>query len=114
MLDEETHMCPADVDVTCSKCLIGATAKLDLVVAEKKNVIVVPFQAIFLRNSLPAVYIVDKGKVDLVAVKTGIKQKDQIEITEGLKVGQQLIVKGQDRLYPGMEVDIVPRKEASR
>lgn len=108
MLDEDSHMCPADVDIRCDDCLIGATVDVDLVVAEKKNVIVIPFQALFLRNSNPFVYIVEKRKVSMVAVKTGLQQNDRIEIIEGLKPGQQLITKGQERLYPQMEVDINP------
>lgn len=106
MLDEETHMCPADVDIQCPDCLIGATIKVGLVLMEKKNTIVIPLQALFLRNGQPAVYIVSEGKVNLISVKTGVKQTDKIEVIEGLKVGQQLIVKGQDRLYPQMAVDI--------
>lgn len=106
MLDEETHMCPADVDIDCPECLIGATVKLGLVVMEKKNALVVPLQALFLRDGQSVVYIVKNGKVELISVKTGIKQADTIEILEGLSAGQQLIVKGQDRLYPKMTVDI--------
>lgn len=106
MVDENTHMCPADVDIQCDNCLLGATVDVDLVVAEKKNTVVVPYQSLFLRNSEPFVYIVEQEKVTLVPVKTGLKEHDKIEITEGLKPGQQLIVKGQERLYPEMVVDI--------
>lgn len=106
MLDEETHMCPADVDIQCEECLIGATTNVELVVAEKNDTIVIPFQALFLRNSKPFVYIVKKGKVVLVSVKTGLQQQDKIEIVEGLNAGQQLVIKGQERLYPEMAVDI--------
>ena len=106
MVDDETHMCPADVDITCDKCLLGASVNVDLVIARKQKTIVVPFQALFLRNSKPFVYIVEQGKVQLVSVKTGLKQQNKIEITAGLKSGQQLIVKGQERLYPELPVEI--------
>ncbi|QBR83050.1 efflux RND transporter periplasmic adaptor subunit [Legionella israelensis] len=106
MLDEETHMCPADIDFQCENCLMGSTIPIELVVAEKKNTIVVPFQALFLKNGQPFVYLVKKGKIVLVAVKTGLQQKDKIEILTGLKPGQQLVIKGQERLYPDMPVDI--------
>lgn len=106
MLDEDTHMCPADVEIDCKDCLIGTTVFVDIIVVEKKNALVIPFQALFLRDSQPAVYIVKEAKVTLIPVKTGIKQEDKIEIIEGLSAGQKLIVKGQDRLYPGMSVDI--------
>lgn len=106
MLDSESHMCPADVSITCTNCVIGSTVPVDLVISEKKEAIVIPFQAIFLKNSKPFVYVVENGKVVLVPVKTGLKQKDSIEISEGLKEGQKLIIKGQERLYPELAVDI--------
>lgn len=106
MLDEDTHMCPADVNINCDDCLIGASVVVDLVVAEAKKSLVVPYQALFLRNSEPFVYVVEQGKISLVAVKTGLKQRDKIEITAGLKVGQQLVIKGQERLYPELAVEI--------
>ncbi|MCE3044488.1 efflux RND transporter periplasmic adaptor subunit [Legionella sp. 16cNR16C] len=104
MLDEETHMCPADIDIVCKECLIGSTVELDLLVREQKNVIVVPSSAIFLRNGAPFVYILDGGKIKLASIKTGLKDKSTVEITEGLQEGQKLIIKGQERLYPGMSV----------
>ncbi|WP_199741670.1 efflux RND transporter periplasmic adaptor subunit [Legionella sp. km535] len=114
MIDETTHMCPADVDIQCDNCLVGATINVDLIVAEKSNTIVIPTQALFLRNSQPFVYIVEKDKVVLLPVKTGLQQENTIEITEGLKIGQQLIIKGQDRLYSEMTVEIhQPSSEAS-
>lgn len=110
MLDEDTHMCPADVDIRCDHCLIGSTVPVDLVVAEKKKTIVIPFQALFLKNSQPFVYLVKQNQIVLVAVKTGLQQRDKIEITNGLKPGQQLVIKGQERLYPGLTVDIFHNK----
>jgi membrane fusion protein (multidrug efflux system) len=106
MLDSESHMCPADVAIICKNCVIGSTVHVDLVISEKKDAIVIPFQSLFLKSSKPYVYIVENGKVALVPVKTGLKQKDSIEIIEGLKVGQKLIIKGQERLYPELAVDI--------
>ncbi|WP_281175068.1 efflux RND transporter periplasmic adaptor subunit [Legionella massiliensis] len=113
MIDEETHMCPADVDISCENCVVGSNVDVDLVIEERKQVIVVPFAAIFLRNSKPFVYVVDKEKIVLVPVETGLKEKAQIEILSGLKPGQKLIIKGQERLYPGMQVAIYKPETAT-
>ncbi|VEG91998.1 efflux RND transporter periplasmic adaptor subunit [Legionella spiritensis] len=106
MIDEDTHMCPADVDIVCKDCLIGATVDVELVVAEKPDALTIPFQAVFLKNSNPFVYVVEQDKVVLVAVKTGLMQQNRVEIIDGLKPGQQVIIKGQERLYPNMTVDV--------
>lgn len=107
MVDEDTHMCPADVDIDCETCLIGTSIEVDLVVAEKEQVLVVPYQAIFLKNGKPCVYVVEEGKIKLISVQTGLRQQDKIEISAGLKAGQQLVTKGQERLYPELAVEIV-------
>ena len=117
MLDNETHMCPADADISCVDCLIGASVDVDLVVAEKQLTVVVPYQALFLKKSKPFVYVVEQGKVMLKRVKTGIQEHDKIEITAGLKAGQQLIIKGQERLYPQLAVEIYhtsPQRSATK
>jgi len=106
MIDDETHMCPADISIACKKCLIGSNVDVDLVVRERKQTLVVPLEAIFLRNGNSFVYVVKKGKTALVEVKTGLRNKAQVEVVSGLHAGQQLIIKGQERLYPDMPVKI--------
>lgn len=113
MIDEETHMCPADVDIHCDNCVVGANVDVDLVVEERKQVIVAPFSAIFLRKGKPFVYVAEQDKVVLVPVKTGLKEKAQIEILSGLKPGQKLIIRGQERLYPGLEIAIYKPEAAA-
>ncbi|WP_278043990.1 efflux RND transporter periplasmic adaptor subunit [Legionella lansingensis] len=106
MLDEDSHMCPADVEISCDDCVIGASVDVELVIKEKKKVLVIPFQALFLRNGEHYVYIVEDHKVVLTPVQTGLQNKSSVEITSGLKLGQLLVVKGQERLYPGISVGI--------
>ncbi len=106
MLDEETHMCPADVDIYCENCLIGNAIKVDLVVASVQNAIIVPSQAIFLRQAKQHVYIIENSKVKLVAVNTGLEQMLKTEIIDGLKVSQKLVINNPQRLQEGMKVDV--------
>lgn len=110
MIDDETHMCPADVAISCENCLIGSSVDIQLVVRKKRDVIVIPKNALFLTNGKPCVYIVKKGKIMLIPVKTGLQDKSRIEIISGIKFGQKLVTKGQERLYPDMEVKIYQAK----
>lgn len=106
MIDDETHMCPADVDIQCTHCLVGTSVSGQLVMNKRTGVLVIPTQALFLKQGKTHVYrIVDK-KVELVAVKTGIQEKDKVEIVSGLKSGDQIVRKSPERLYPGLEVSI--------
>lgn len=106
MLDDESHMCPADVDIQCTHCLIGSTVTARLVLKKKEHVLVLPTQAFFLKNGNTHVYkIVDK-KIELVPVTTGILEHDKMEVISGLKAGEQIVIKNPERLYPSMEVSV--------
>lgn len=106
MLDEDTHMCPAYVDIECPNCIIGTTTDVTLTLNEKPDVIVIPFEAVFLRDGNPFVYVVKKNRSVLTPVTLGLRDKTQIEITSGLQEGDQLIVYGHARLYPDAPVKI--------
>ena len=106
MIDDETHMCPADVDIHCDNCLIGANVEVRLVVKEKQNALVIPTQALFLREGSTCIYKINNNQIELVKVKTGIQDKEKVEIISGLKPGEQIIIKSPERLYPGLTVAI--------
>lgn len=106
MIDEESHMCPADVDIACKDCLIGSTVAIDLVVQEKMDTIIIPVSAVFFRNGQAFTYVVIENKIQLVPIRTGIKNNASIEVTQGLQKNVQVVIKGQDRLYPNMPVEI--------
>lgn len=108
MLDEETHMCPAYVNIQCNDCIIGATRDVDVVIAQKKSVIVILYEAIFLRDGKPYVYLVKNNRATLTPVTLGIREKEQVEITSGIAAGDRVIIRGQARLYPGAPVTIAP------
>lgn len=113
MLDEETHMSPAYVNIDCQNCIIGSTVDVNLVVKEKQSVIVIPFEAVFLREGKTFVYIVKDEKASLTPVVLGIREKESVEITSGLQKNDVVIVRGQARLYPGVPV-IINNKENSK
>ncbi len=106
MIDEETHMSPAYVDFSCENCVIGTGIDVDLTVQRKEKVIVIPFEAVFLRNGKTFVYCVKENKAVLTPVNLGIREKEDVEITSGLQKGDILIARGQARLYPDIAVKI--------
>ncbi len=111
MLDEETHMCPAYIQINCDNCIVGSTVDVELVTSEKQNVIVIPFESIFLRNGGFFAYLVKDSKANLVPVELGIREKEQVEITSGLTKDDVVITTGQARLYPDIPVKISQEKQ---
>jgi membrane fusion protein (multidrug efflux system) len=75
-------------------------------VNKKTGALVIPTQALFLKQGKTHVYKVVNKKIELVAVKTGIQEKDKVEIISGLNPGEHIVSKSPERLYPGLEVSI--------
>ena len=106
MLDDEKHMSPASVDIICPDCIIGSNMDVNLTVKTKENALVIPYDATFLRNNTQNVYVVQDNRVTLKIVQTGIREKEEIEIIDGLTAGDVIIAKSTNRLYPGALVKI--------
>lgn len=107
MMDSDTHMCPADIDIHCKNCVIGDSVSIELVVKEKNQALIVPAQALFLKEGKTFVYKVNNNQIELAAVQSGIHEKDSIEIISGLHAGDEVISKSPERLYPGLNVTIL-------
>lgn len=71
---------------------LGMTANLEVVVYENPHALLVPIQAVFHTADGYAVHALVDGKVQQVPVKTGITTVTSVEITEGLKAGQQVVL----------------------
>jgi membrane fusion protein (multidrug efflux system) len=52
------------------------------------------------------VYTIIDNKAHIGAVRTGVKEKNIIEILEGLSPGDLVVSEGQARLYPEIAVKI--------
>ena len=76
-----------------------------IMVGQKRDVVVVPNEAIITRNNKPFVYVVgSEGKARLKAVEVGVVDIDKVEIVSGLSAGEKVITIGQHKLVNGTEV----------
>lgn len=73
----------------------------------KKDVVVIPSEAILTDGEAQYVYIVnDQGTASRVVVTTGLASGERTEITGGLAGGEQLVTKGQSYLSEGSAVRV--------
>jgi macrolide-specific efflux system membrane fusion protein len=71
----------------------GMTGNVDVIISEKQNVLRLPVTAINPRNGRATVQVLGKdGKPETRQVTTGLKGDDDVEITSGLDVGDQVVV----------------------
>lgn len=72
----------------------GAFANVTLRLKETNNAIMIPSQSIIPQEDSKSVIVARNGKVHFIEVKTGSRQQRNIEITEGVQVGDTIITSG--------------------
>jgi multidrug efflux pump subunit AcrA (membrane-fusion protein) len=72
----------------------GMFARVNIIIEKKENVILVPIKAILSENNRRFVFVVNGSIARKKEVKTGVYQKDSVEIIEGLNEGEDVIIEG--------------------
>ncbi|BCD96256.1 efflux RND transporter periplasmic adaptor subunit [Marinagarivorans cellulosilyticus] len=82
----------------------GMLLTLDIINAQRPALLV-PEQAVFMRGDQHFVYTIDQNNTaSETAVKIGERQKGQVEIIDGLKTGQNIVLQGLLKVQPGIKV----------
>jgi membrane fusion protein (multidrug efflux system) len=84
----------------------GAFADVAVVIAEVPNALTVPSVAVIPELGGKKVMVVEGGKAVARAVETGIRTDTAVEVTSGLKAGEQVITGGLDRVTDGALVEV--------
>lgn len=72
----------------------------------REEAVVVPPMAVQVRGSSHFAFRVADGKAERVEVKVGQRTADRLEILEGLKAGDQIVVEGLQRVADGKPVEV--------
>ncbi len=86
------------LDNTSGKLRPGMFVRVRVIVGERSEALMVPEQAIVPAGDEFFVFRASDGKAQRVQVKTGLRRDGQVEIVQGLKAGDAVVVSGQQRL----------------
>jgi membrane fusion protein (multidrug efflux system) len=92
--------------VTAHSLAVGTPVQVEIDAEQHTNVVLVPAGAIAREGEEAAVFVVMGNKAQRRPVVVGIVDKDHAEIKEGVKAGEQVIVKGQAGLPDGAAITI--------
>jgi multidrug efflux pump subunit AcrA (membrane-fusion protein) len=93
--------------------LSGHAVRVAIPVDTTRTVVAVPRDALVIREEGVSVFrIIDGETAELVPVTTGISNDDLIEIKGSIKPGDQVVVRGNERLQSGQKVIIQQRQVA--
>jgi membrane fusion protein (multidrug efflux system) len=101
------------LDNTSGRLRPGMFVRVRVIVGERSEALMVPEQAIVPAGDEFFVFLVNEGKARRVQVRTGLRREGQVEIVQGLKAGDAVVVSGQQRLgRDGQAVSVVgdPRR----
>ncbi len=82
----------------------GMFVRVRLIFEQRRNVLMIPEQAIVPDTKTPFVFRVSEGKAQRVPVKTGLRRNGQVEISEGLATNDEVVTAGQMKLRDGVPV----------
>ena len=85
----------------------GLLMKVDLLLEEKDNSILMPEEALLSINKKHYVYIVKNDVAKIQEISIGIRNKAMIEVTQGLKHSDKVIFMGQEKLKDGSKIKIL-------
>lgn len=109
-LDPKTHTIQAEIRFTNDKLLLkpGMFARVTLITRRAENTVVIP-RDVILGGKIDRhyVYVVEDGIAHKRLVNLGVIESERCEITEGLMVGETLVVNGMHYLTDGVSVEIV-------
>ena len=86
----------------------GMLARVQLPVGQAKKMLMAPKDAVVLNGNKRTVFVVDSetNVVNEVAVELGVSNGDMIEVSGSIKAGQQVVIRGNERLRSGQAVNI--------
>jgi RND family efflux transporter MFP subunit len=84
----------------------GMFVNADVIVEEKDSVLAVPPEVVLSQMGGKYVFVLDGETARKRIVQTGLEGKGLIEIVEGLKVGEQVVINGFETLRDGSRVKV--------
>lgn len=84
---------------------IGASAKVKMKVAEEKNAVTIPSEAVNASSDGDFVYVIESGIVTVRNVELGISSAENVEIKSGLKEGDLVVNDLNTDIRPGMKAE---------
>ncbi len=107
---DKAHAYPVEITLTNNKqCPLksGTYVNIAIDMGKTNPMLTIPRDAIVSSVKDPSVYLVDGDNVRLVKITIGQDHGKQLEVLQGLKSGDQVVVSGQINLMDGANVSII-------
>lgn len=108
-VDTVTRTFPVEVFVSNehSKLKPGMYARVEMIMKESKEAIVIPREAVLRSDEGSYVFIVEDNIAKKREVSLGIEKLDKVEISSGINPNDLVVVAGQSRIEDGLRVEVI-------
>jgi len=105
--DELSRSVELRIPIDSKRLLVGAAVRVAVPSAEAQWVLAVPRDALVIRREQTYVFRLVNGVAEQVAVSLGSAQNSHIAVTGELSSGDQVVVRGAERLRNGQQVTVL-------
>jgi membrane fusion protein (multidrug efflux system) len=111
-LDEATKTMLAEIEMPNPKLELrpGMYAVVKIGIERKTDVLLIPVEALVIEKAKASVFTIADGKARKVAVKTGFNDGASVEMLEGLKPDERVVLVGKQTLNDGQPVTLAEGK----
>jgi membrane fusion protein (multidrug efflux system) len=108
-IDPDTHSFKTSINIDNPGLLLrpGMFVKTEIIVAHRDSAVVIPKDIILSKRRGKTVYVVERGTAHERTLITGLENPEEVEVIEGLKVNERLIVRGFETLRNRSKVKII-------
>ncbi|MEM7007931.1 MAG: efflux RND transporter periplasmic adaptor subunit [Thermodesulfobacteriota bacterium] len=107
--DAESRTFPVKINLDNKDGTIksGMVARVSFPIGDPSTVMLVPKDAIVTQNNANFIYIVNEGAAQPLPISTGMAYEDKIQVIGPVQSGQEVVVKGNERLMPNQPVTVI-------
>jgi multidrug efflux pump subunit AcrA (membrane-fusion protein) len=87
---------------------VNQSVRLLIPVGPSRSIVSVHKDAVLLRGGRKVVYVIEGGQAKIRPVKLGDAVGSRFEVVSGLKPGEKVVIRGNERLRPNSRVRIRP------
>lgn len=107
----------ARVANTANQLRPGMFVRVNLLVAERPDALLVAESALLVRGDEEYVFVIDdEDKAAIRSIQSGVRRDGRVEVVEGLNKGDRVVVEGVQKIGPGssLQPSLVPARDPGR
>ncbi|MBS0013135.1 MAG: efflux RND transporter periplasmic adaptor subunit, partial [Desulfobacterales bacterium] len=114
-LNRQSGTVPVEAELTAPRKLMpGMFARVLLPVQTADKAVIIPASALLSTpGGREAVFVVSDGKAEQREIRIGIEQGSRVQVLEGLKPGEKVVVAGMNSLKNGTAVRIAEARDSA-